>query len=256
MIGEKIKIRVSSFVSLIVENDAQAFGFVKKGGSTNRNGFLTKLIPNLLELRKYRREKIRGIIKTNLSNKYSESIFYAINTVIDEVYFSDMELETLDDEIWVRPSKASQTSFDEIADSESRITGLEVSVYIRSLLNEYARLPQYEREKITFDQEMSDIAIACEKAQILHFRQQGQTFRIFAYHYVYGFLHDQTIYCIGYDLDKKQIRSFAVHNMRDTYTIKTKYKPTETLINALQEYLENCDYEKIVSIGEDERDVF
>ena len=41
-------------------------------------------------------------------------MYVCVNTVIDEVYFHDEELDTLSEEIWIRPTKESIVAFDEI----------------------------------------------------------------------------------------------------------------------------------------------
>ena len=65
----KTKIRLSSFVLLIIDNDCQAFGFISKDNSPNRNGFLNKVIPNLVDLRKKRREEIEKTLKDDFQEK-------------------------------------------------------------------------------------------------------------------------------------------------------------------------------------------
>ena len=67
-----------------------------------------------------------------------DKVYECVNTVIDRVYFSDAELDCLDEVIWFRPSTKKQALFDEIEESETKISGQSVSVYIRGLLNEYS----------------------------------------------------------------------------------------------------------------------
>lgn len=104
MISSIIKISVSDFVLRILQNDAEKFGFLKKEMEPNLNGLLNKLIPNLLNFRKARREEIYRILNEDFAREDTEKIYECINTVIDQVYFSDVELQCLDDVIWFRPS--------------------------------------------------------------------------------------------------------------------------------------------------------
>lgn len=250
---DKIKIKVSSFVTNILENDALCFGFMKNGNA-NKNALLNKLIPTLVEVGKARRSEIEDILKNEYNREDSENIYNAVNTVIDRVYFYDEELNVLDEYIWIRPSKETISTFDEIETSETLITAQEISVYIRGLLNEYARLPQYKREILTFDSELGNFANACDTRQILHFRDKetGERYKAYAFGYYYGYLYEQTNYCIIYDINNKKIKSIPLYRIQDIYTIKQKYKPSERLIEQLQTYVDNCDFEIEISVGGDE----
>lgn len=109
---DKIKVKVSSFVANILENDALCFGFVKNEKS-NKNALLNKLIPTLVEVRKARRNEIEHILKNEYCREDAERVYNAVNTVIDKVYFNDAELNKLDEYVWIRPSKKSVRTYDE-----------------------------------------------------------------------------------------------------------------------------------------------
>lgn len=249
---DKIKIKVSSFVANILENDSLRFGFMKNGRS-NKNALLNKLIPTLVEVRKARRNEIENILKNEYNREDSENIYNAVNTVIDRVYFDDEELNVLDEYIWIRPSKETMTTYDEIQTSETLITAQEIPVYIRGLLNEYSRLPQYKREILTFDSELGIFEDACNTRQILYFRDKetDERYKAFAFGYYYGYLYDQTNYCIIYDINNKTIKSIPLYKIQNIYIIKQKYKPSESLIRQLQAYTDNCAFDKELSVEVD-----
>ena len=249
---DKIKIKLSSFVADILENDALRFGFIKNDKS-NKNALLNKLIPTLVEVRKARRNEIEHILKDEYCRQDTESIYNAVNTVIDKVYFSDTELDVLDEYIWIRPSKESMYVYDEIETSETLITAQEISVYIRSLLNEYSRLPQYKRETLVFDKELDIFSDACYSRNILHFRDREtkKRYKAFAFNYYYGYLYDQTNYCVIYDINENKIKSIPLCNIQDIYTIKQKYTPSGELIDILQEYTDSCNFEEELIVGEE-----
>ena len=250
---DKIKIKVSSFVANILENDSLRFGFMKNGNA-NKNALLNKLIPTLVEARKARRSEIESILKNEYNREDSENIYNAVNTVIDRVYFNDEELNMLDEYIWIRPSKETMTTYDEIETSETLITAQEIPVYIRGLLNEYSRLPQYKREILTFDGELGIFADACDTRQILHFKDKetGERYKAFAFGYYYGYLYDQTNYCIIYDINHNRIKAIPLYRIQDIYTIKQKYKPSEGLLKKLQTYADDYDFEEEISVGVEE----
>lgn len=241
---DKIKVKISSFVANILENDALCFGFTKNDKS-NKNALLNKLIPILVEVRKARRNEIEHILKDEYCREDTENIYNAVNTVIDKVYFSDVELNILDEYIWIRPSKETKYVYDEIETSETFITAQELSVYIRGLLNEYSRFPQYKREMLVFDKELDIFSDACYSRNIVHFRERetNKKYKAFAFNYCYGYLYDQTNYCIIYDVNDNKIKAIPLHAIQDIYIIKQKYKPSEELIELLQEYTDNCNFE-------------
>ena len=111
LISSIIKLSVSDFVFRILQNDAEKFGFLKKEKEPNLNGLLNKLIPNLLRFRKARREEIHRVLSEDFAREDSEKIYECVNTVIDRVYFSDDELELLEEIIWFRPSTKKNAVF-------------------------------------------------------------------------------------------------------------------------------------------------
>lgn len=249
--ADKIKVKVSSFVADVLENDALRFGFLKNGQS-NKNALLNKLIPTLVEVRKARRSEIEHVLKNEYCRDDTENIYNAVNTVIDKVYFSDEELNVLDEYVWIRPSKETLSTYDEIEDSETVITAQELSTYIRGLLNEYSRLPQYKREMLVFDKELDVFSEACLTCNILHFRNKetNKRHKAFAFNYYYGYLYDQTNYCVVYDINECKIQSVPLHSIQDAYMIKQKYKPSEELIKLLQDYTDNCNFAKEITVKE------
>ena len=246
---DKIKVKVSSFVADILEIDALRFEFTKNGKS-NKNALLNKLIPTLVEVRKERRSQIENILKDEYNRADSENIYNAVNTVIDRVYFNDENLEYLNDYIWIRPSKENTSVFDEIETSEIWITAQELSVYIRGLLNEYSMLPLYKREALIFDRELDIFSTACYSNQILYFRSRSTNERrkIFAFDYFYGYWMNSCNYCVFYDINEQKIMATPLYDMQDVYIIKQKFKPHEKIIERMQEYCDECDFEATVSV--------
>lgn len=247
----KIKVRISTFVVNILENDAMRFGF-EKNGKSNKNALLNKLIPILVEVRKSKRETIEKILKNEYNRTDSENIYNAINTVIDRVYFSDEELDVLDDSIWIRPSREARSTFEEIENSEIFITAQEVSVYIRGLLNEYSRLPQYKREVLVFDNELDIFYEAYSTQKILHFTDMktGEKYRVLAVSYYYGYLYDQNNYCVFFDIPNSTIKALPVNRLGSMYVIKQRYKPSELLKCELQKYIDSQNFNDEVFVEE------
>ncbi len=252
MIADKIKIRVSYFVYMVLYNDAQAFGFVKDNNESNLNALLNRLIPSLLEIRKYRRDEIHYILTEENQRSDAEKIYECVNEIIDRVYFSDQELNKLDTEIWLRPSKNNAGVFDEINDVETVLTRSELSVVIRGMLNEYARFPMYKRETIAFAEEFNSFFIGCQTGQIYHFRQFEKTKSIFPFNTVYGFVTDQRNYLIGYELESKKIKAFPLREIRNSYLVQKRYTPSGKLIDLLNDYANSFDFESEIEFKEEQ----
>ena len=248
MINDKIKIRVSNFVINVIENDCMEFNFIKKDNLPNKNDFINKLIPNLLDLRKQRRQKIKDTLSQDLYRENAEDIYNVVNYLIDQVYFLDIELEKLDCEIWIRPQKNYMEYFDEIENSETKITCMDVTSYIRGLLNEYVRFPKYKRISILFRKELNIVDTADQSKRLLNFRYNNEKYKICVYNYYYGYITDQNTYIIGYDVNKKQIMSFLIQNMENLYIVQQKFYIDESLESIFEDYVKSYEYTKNIVI--------
>lgn len=244
MLSDKIKIKISDFVLLIIENDAQLWGIIKKDATPNKNAFLNKLIPNMLAVRKERREKIKNVLENDFQRKDADVVYECVNTVIDGVYFRDEELDDLTQDIWIRPTKDTYAIFDEIENEELAITALNISNYIRSLLNEYARLPQYTRQKIFFRNEKELIKTACEDERILCFIYDGERYKVYAYWQIYQYTMEQRSYLVAYDIERHEISSFFTEKIKAPYLLKKKYIAPQYLLDIFKKYLESEDFDE------------
>lgn len=248
-IAEKTKIKVSAFVINILNNDAQSFGFVKSNNDSNLNGLLNKLLPTLVEVKKLERSRLIEAAKEfNLGE--AEKLCNFAEIIFDSVYFYDAELENLQSYIWIRPTEKNRAVFDEIIKFELPKAAVELSVYIRRLLNRYVRLPQYKREALVFDSELETFCEACVKGHIIHFRYKGEIQTIFAYNYVYGYGHEQANYLIGYNIENKKIQAYPLCEISKAKTTRNLFRPSERLIDCLAEYQENCDFQKVIEFEE------
>ena len=122
----------------------------------------------MVSCRKKRRDLIYKLISEEYFKVDADVIYECVNNVIDRVYFSDAGLNKLEEVVWFRPSEKRRAQFDEIEDSETKITNQSTSTYIRGLLNEYSRLPQYKRESILFMKELDDFKEASYTGKIFH----------------------------------------------------------------------------------------
>ena len=58
---------------------------------------------------------------------------------------------------------------------------------------------------------------ACLTRNILHFRDKetNKRYKAFAYHYYYGYLYDQTNYCIIYENNDKTVKAIPLYRIQD-----------------------------------------
>ncbi len=220
MIADKLRVRISNFVETILYNDTQAFGFVKANESSNTNGFLNKLIPNLLEVRKERRELIHNNISTALEfsdDKLTERMRSYMDTIIDDIYFSDSFLKELKSSIWIRPIKSTMAKFDEIIENETYITQQDTTSCIRNMLNEYAILPQFKREKIAFREELAMLEVSYREDRGLGIEYKSEKLNIVVLEVITGYTYDQNNYVLCLDLENKVMKSLLLHKIGRIY---------------------------------------
>lgn len=234
----------------ILNNDAQAFGFIKSNDDSNINGLVNKLLPTLLEVKKLERARLSEAAR-EFSSVDAEKFCEFADILFDSIYFCDAELENLETYIWIRPTENTRAVFDEIIKSELPKAAVELSVYIRRLLNRYVRLPQYKRETLVFDPEFEDFYEACVKGHIIHFRHNGKIQSVFAYNYVYGYGQDQKNYLLGYDLENKTIRAYPLCEVSKTKVTRNLFRPSDKLVDCLADFQENCNFQTIIKFEED-----
>lgn len=100
----RIKLRVTRLVSLTIERDCQAYGFVKNDGEANRNGLLNHLIPHLYE----RRRSAWDASSPSLRRQWrrdADAICSVVSMAFDEAYFESDSMAPLERrEVWLRPT--------------------------------------------------------------------------------------------------------------------------------------------------------
>ena len=257
MLDEKLKIRISGFLRQVLELDAVAFNFVGSNGKGNLGGFLNKLIPLLMQRKKLRREEILEYAKNDLHLPAMkeidiEQIAHGLSSIFDKVYFSDGELNDLSQVLWFRPAKANLAVFDEILDSETEITGLKPSVYIRTILNEYCRLPKYIREQIVFENECALALKAMDSGKILKFRYHDIPQKVYVFGCIYEYLLEQGNFLLCYDIEKNMICSYQISEIRELHLLQKSFIPSKQLKELFQQYSDKGMWlnDEIIELGE------
>ncbi len=193
---------------------------MKADESSNTNAFLNKLIPNMLEVRKERREIIHGSMSNWLEyydEKLTEGIRDYIDVLMDEVYFGGSHFNDLTSSIWIRPNKENIVKFDEIIENETKITGQTATECIRKMLNEYCTLPQFKREQIVFSEEFEMLNTSYNNDRIARIEYNDEKKLIVVLEFQSGYTYDQNNYILCLDTENKVILSLLLHNIKRVY---------------------------------------
>ncbi|MEG1608878.1 MAG: hypothetical protein RR348_03345, partial [Clostridia bacterium] len=202
--------------------------------------------PNLVKQRKKRREIIHDTLSealefaTDLQSQ--ERLSHYIDTIFDKIYFADEQYRMLADQIWIRPNKENLIIFDEIVESELSICQMDISAYLRSLLNEYVKLPQHQRELLLFAGEIEIVFQSIETDRILNFKYENKKCSLVAINCYSEYLYDQSNYVIGYDTKTKKLKSIKLYKMQDLYILSKKQHLDDAVYATFREIAENFEF--------------
>ncbi|MEG1662728.1 MAG: hypothetical protein RR338_01965 [Clostridia bacterium] len=230
----------------VLYNDCLAFDFVRKKDDFNLNKFLNKLIPNLVKQRKKRREIIHetlsDVLEYAVDLKSQERVSRYMDTIFDKIYFADEEYRMLSEQIWIRPNKENIIVFDEIVESELSICQMDISAYLRSLLNEYTKLPQHQRELLLFSEEIELVKLSIATDRLLNFKYDNQRHSMVAINFYSEFLYDQSNYIIGYDIKGQKIKSIKLYKIKDLYILAKKQHLDDSVYATFNKIAENFEF--------------
>jgi hypothetical protein len=166
---EKIKVNLSYNVFHLLQKDMEDFEFGLKNNEPNKNLFYNTIIKNMVNLHRYEteliREKLSLILDKHISSK---EVFNDVLNEIETLYNYTLEDKTNRSHgyyISFRPSKKLESLYEEIEMYELQNTT--ISNYFRNIFNKYAKLPQDERERIVFKDELAIIESAIKNKRIL-----------------------------------------------------------------------------------------
>lgn len=243
MYHDSFKIRISHFAQMVLDYDAGIFGFIHRNERSNINGLINKLVPILLEKRKERRNLIHDTLDEAIEFRFNEmkadKLRYYIDSIMDRIYFAGEEYDSdLSDEIWIRPSQKSAHTFDEIKDSETDICQLNRSDYLRGLLNEYVRLPQFRREQILFSKELVKLIDSIHGDNICGFNYDNKKYKaVILLHWIEPF-ETHNNYVFFYDIEHDLIKVALLHEISDVYLRDRKKHVDDTVLNKLDDIFE------------------
>jgi len=160
----KIRIALSAYAANIIESDC--FSFSKK-----KNSLLNSVILNFyqkadcsisIRIREYKQSLVNSLTRNDakINDKAISLIVHGKETELKKIYTE----KTKSDANWTitLSMKTVQLLTDDHSSSEEKYYK-SPAIYIKALLEEYSRLPYYQREKIIFKNILDDIntAIKC-----------------------------------------------------------------------------------------------
>lgn len=177
-------------------------------------------------------------------------VIYFLDGDLDSIYFGDEELNYLTRSIWFRPHKNLEKCITEIEESELKITLISLSQYIRSLLNEYARLPRYKRCELILHHEI-DLIKQCiaDDLNVTFIYDKLSKYTINPYHYTFVMFEERNI-LVGYDINKGEIRSFDVSKISKADYTGQSLPLSMEIMDKLEDYCDNMYYidNKIIKV--------
>lgn len=151
----KYKVALSYKTYHCLQSDMHEFNFYKPNGEVNQNKFYNTIIQNFYNNLKERKKYIKEVILDNFSNILNISnqneLLSAIDNInykLNEIHHSDMHTSYHHYNIYIQATKSTIDLYETIETNE--LNQQCMSEFLRNLLNEYVKMPMYEREKCIF----------------------------------------------------------------------------------------------------------
>lgn len=209
---DKIKIYLSYYVYFTLIHDMYSFEIFKPNGEINKNDFLNVLIYNFYQNKSEKKERIKkallnNAIPVNINKETKEKILKGCIDVLDEIYNED-PYRYHECYFMFYPTKKTLDFFNKLDEDEMR-NKKDRSIYLRSILNEYASLPQYVRENIIKRYELATIRECIETNRTLIFKTGNVERRIAPWNILLS-RFEKFEYLVGLDLNSKKRDIFAI----------------------------------------------
>lgn len=183
---EKIKVNLSYNVYNLLQKDMEDFRFYFKDNNPNRNLFYNTIVKNMIDNKRNETKVIREKLSTLLNNHIkSNDVLNDVLEELEELYNYKIDDKTNRSHgyyISFRPSKKYEDLYNEIEEYE--LKNNTISNYFRNIFNSYARLPQDERERIIFKDELKIIESAINNKRIINIKINNTNLELIPYEVV------------------------------------------------------------------------
>lgn len=209
---DKVKIYLSSYVYNILIHDMYTFECFKPNGEINKNDFLNVLIFNFYQQKADKKKRIMEALLKNtlpltMSKENKIKILNGCADVLDEIYNED-PYRYHNCYFMFYPTGKTMDFFNRLDEEEMR-NKKDRSIYLRSILNEYASLPQYVRENIIKRYELFKIRECIDGHRTLVFKTGTVERRIAPWNILFS-RFERFEYLVGLDLNSKKRDIFAI----------------------------------------------
>lgn len=169
---QTMTLRVPGLLARLVPAEVSKRNFMKKNGRGNENEFFNKMLPNMLAYRAYKkgflREYLDKNIKASIAEGMQEKILDFLAESFDYLYFDESEYEC-DDIINIRFDTKNEDLYAKLFSRLDNI-GIKRSAYLRNLIHEYFNQSEYQKERICFNDEYSEIVEAMSDEIVFQFK--------------------------------------------------------------------------------------
>ena len=219
---EKIKVNLSYNTYNLLIHDMESFSFNLKDGIPNKNLFYNTVCCGMYEIYKQESNKLRSELYNILENKISDTAINDILNSIEQLYNYKNEDKTNRSHgfyISFRPSKGLINMYEEIEVEE--LKGNSISNFYRNLFNSYAKLPQDERERIVFANDLKNIESAISNKKTIIISLKNSKLELIPYKVVRT--NDELYnYLITGFKRNNVLRIFSLHLFKCNNVIKSK----------------------------------
>ena len=221
---ETLPIRISDFTDRQLQAEVAKRGFLTPNGKGNENGFLNKMLPNMLKYREYKkghlREYLERTVKHTLNSAMQEKILDFLAESFDYCYFDQKEY-FLESTINIRFDVKNANLYAELF-SRLEDNGIKKSAYIRNLIAEYCRLPEHEKDRICFEQEFLALDEACAEGLVLQLKYNNQRYTLIAQALEFSFQSEHWHFIATDYTEYSKLYSIPLYKIQDVLLLKNK----------------------------------
>ena len=220
---EKIKVNLSFNTYNLLLHDMESFCFSMKEDQPNKNLFYNTICKEMYKIKKAESVILRNKLENIIQNEINDiNIVNNILDNIEDLYNYKMEDKTNRSHgyyISFRPLQSLMSMYEEIEEFELRDNT--ISNYYRNLFNDYARLPQDERERIIFSDQIKVIESAIKNKKTIQITYGHFKHEIIPYQIVRT--NDELYNYLICGINKKGIIKYlSLHIYKCANVIKTK----------------------------------
>lgn len=220
---EKIKVNLSYNTYNLLIHDMESFSFDLKDGIPNKNLFYNTVCKGMYSIIKKEsnelRDRLYNILKGEIQN--ADVINDVLNSIEDLYNYKNEDKTNRSHGYYIsfRPKQDLMDMYEEIENFELRNNT--ISNYYRNLFNAYAKLPQDERERIIFKDQLKIIESAIKNKKTLFITNSSSKFELIPFEIVRT--NDELYnYLIAGIKKNNIIKHFSLHLYKCHNIIKTK----------------------------------